>query len=312
MRKKIKNSIFENTFLFNLALPLAHLYYFFLLKKYLPAKWFLKSKFSQVMGHAPNFDSPITINEKLNWLKLNSTSTKDGRFADKYRVRSFIKELWGEEYLIPLLYETKNAADIQPKNLPDIPFIIKTNHDSSGGIIVMDKTDPTISWTMIRNTLRWNMAFNYYWNGREVQYKEVKPHIVVEQLLFNENGDIPEDYKLHYFNGKLAIVQVDTGRMKDHKRNLYDSQWNPIECSWEYPVGDWESRPELFENMRMLGETIAKDFSYIRVDFYNIGDKLYFGEITFHAGGGLGRFYPASFDAKFGEMLVLPIQKKVS
>ena len=121
----------------------------------------------------------------------------------------------------------------------------------------------------------------------------------------DENGGIPFDYKMHYFNGKLVFTQVDIDRQTDHRRNLYDPHWNLMEVKWVYPNGNGVERPKQFDKMIELGERFAKDFCYLRVDFYYVNDRIYFGELTFHAESGTGAFEPETYDKSFGKLLEL-------
>ena len=142
--------------------------------------------------------------------------------ADKYAVREYVAERIGDEYLVPLLYHTDSPADITPENLPDAPFIVKTTHGSSGGIMVRDKS--AIDWKALRESLRELLRTNYYLS-KEWPYKNIESRIVVEKLLLDRNGNIPFDYKIHCFHGQSRIIQVDLDRFIDHKRNLYDTEW---------------------------------------------------------------------------------------
>jgi hypothetical protein len=223
--------------------------------------------------------------------------------ADKYAVREYISEKIGKQYLIPLLYHTDNPADIVIKNMPDIPHIIKASHNSGKVFIVNDKNK--IDVKKCQNDLKKLMGINYYYLGKEWQYKNIKPRILIEKLLLDEESNLPIDYKFHYFNGKLAFIQVDIDRQTEHKRNLYDPNWDFINCQWIYKNGNNVKKPQMLDQMKSLAEIIAKDFRYIRVDFYNLGSDIYFGELTFHPESGFGNFYPIKWDRIFGKRLVL-------
>jgi len=166
---------------------------------YIKEELFLKQQFKKRFGRALDLDNPQTFNEKLQWLKLNDRTALHTICADKYKVRDYVKEKIGEEYLVPLVFETKNPKDIIPENLPDYPVIIKTNHASYGGVIVRDKSQH--NWKTVQKTLAKSLRINYYYKSKEWQYKNIERRIVVEKLLTGDSGDIPFDYKMHYFNG---------------------------------------------------------------------------------------------------------------
>ncbi len=270
----------------------------------IPEKRYVRMRHHKLVGTWPNLDAPQTFNEKLCWLKLYDRTALHTTCADKYAVRAHVANKIGEKYLIPLYYHTENPEDIKADNLPDTPCIIKTNHDSGGGIFVHDKK--LLNWEDIRAKLGTRLKSSHYYQTKEWQYKNIKPLIIVEQLLMDEDGNIPPDFKFHVCNGKLAFIQLDLDRSTDHKRNIYDSDWKPLDCRYIYENGTEVEKPEKLDEMIGLAETIAADFPFARVDFYFVGGDIYFGEITFHPESGIGRFIPMEWDHKFGKLLQLP------
>lgn len=273
--------------------------------KLVPDEFIVKRSFKKHMGYSINLDNPLTLNEKINWLKLYERKALQTKVADKYNVRDYIKKTIGDKYLIPLLFHTKNPKEIRKNSLPNTEFIIKTNHDSSGGIIVRDKSN--VKWKKVRKKLKRLMKQNYYYSTREWQYKNIEPRIIVEKLLTYNDGSIPDDFKLHCFNGKVAFVMVDIGRHTDERcRNLYDKDWNLLPCNWGRPNGDDIEKPSNLEEMIMLAEKIARDFTYVRVDFYSVEGNTYFGELTFHHASGFQKFFQEEWDYRFGSQLKIP------
>lgn len=274
--------------------------------KLVPDRFIIERSFKKHMGYSINLNNPLTLNEKINWLKLYERNALHTKVADKFKVRDYIKKNIGSEYLIPLLFHTNNPKEIRKKNLPNTEFIIKTNHDSSGGIIVRDKSQ--VKWKKVRQKLRRLMKQNHYYSTREWQYKNIEPRIVVEKLLTYSDGSIPDDFKIHCFNGKVAFVMVDLGRHTDKRfRNLYDINWNLLPCNWGRPNGNYVEKPSNLEEMITLAEKIAKDFTYVRVDFYSVEGVTYFGELTFHHASGFQKFLQEEWDYYFGEQLNIPI-----
>ncbi|TYA58938.1 ATP-grasp fold amidoligase family protein [Formosa maritima] len=264
----------------------------------------INKEFLKNFNKKPDLNNPKTFNEKLQWLKLNDRTPLHTLCADKYRVREYVKEKVGDKYLIPLVFETTNLKDIKPENIPNFPVIIKANHDSSGGSIITDKKN--INWTVVRNKLFKSLHINYYTKYKEWQYKDIEPRIIVEKLLQHEDGSIPFDYKMHYFNGELVFTQVDLDRHTDHTRNLYDVNWNFLDIEWVYKNGRQLEKPDCYEEMKVVSKALAQDFCYTRVDLYTLNNKVYFGEITLHSESGFGVFKPDEWDLKFGDRLKLP------
>ena len=171
---------------------------------------FTVKHFKKSFGFEPNLKSPQTLNEKIQWLKLNDMDDFKTMCSDKYLVREYIKRELGEEVLIPLVFQTYSPKDINLENLPDSPVIIKTNHASGHVFIIKDKSAQ--DFNEIQDSLKYQLRKNFYHSFREKQYKNIRPCILVEKLLQDVNGDIPKDFKIHCFNGQPTYIQVDTGR----------------------------------------------------------------------------------------------------
>ncbi len=268
-------------------------------------------KFKEAFGRDLNLDNPTTLNEKLQWLKMNVHMDIQTVLADKYGARKYIADHFGEEYLVPLLYETTNWRDIKMDIIPDEPCIIKPNHGTGKYMIIRNKQDVDII-DLRAKCINW-LAADFYRVTQEWQYKNIKRRIIIEKLLQTKDGSIPNDYKLNYFNGNLEFIYCSVGRESENKRNVYDADWNPIYFSWVEPYKDASNirgkeipAPPTLGKMKEIGSEIAKMFSYVRVDFYDVDGKLYVGEITFHHGGGFDVFVPEKYDLYYGNKLRLP------
>lgn len=283
-------------------------------------KYYIKRRFKIKMGYELDLDNPKTLNEKINWLKLYARSNLHTQCSDKFAVRDYVKNKIGEEYLVPLFLMTKNVEDINVTKVPSEPVIIKTNHDSGGGVVVKNRAE--INWIDLQKKLKNRLKRNYYYKSKEWQYRNIEPCLIVEKLLSGKNGGLPFDYKLHCFNGKVNMIQVDTGRYTEkHHRNWYNTKWIREPYKWSSQIGKGKftdpsdeevEKPETLKKMIELSEIIAKDFIYVRVDWYDVEGSLYFGEITFHHDGGIRPIYPPEWDLTLGSKLLLPNTSKVS
>ena len=276
-----------------------------------PDRSHIGRRFEETFGHPLDWDHPRTLNEKLNWMKLNVRAPLQRVAADKYAVREHVKAKIGEKYLIPLLRKYDRAEDIRFAELPGA-FVLKVNHGSGQNWIVRDKSKED-ERRVVRQFREW-MATNHYAASREWPYKGMKPVIVAEKLLLDDEGRIPSDFKLHCFGGKVATIQVDLDRETAHRRNFYDLDWKLqpfIWTEWEgdrpaWPNGRAVPRPEALPVMIHVAEALSADFPYARIDLFHCGEKVYFGEITFYHGGAFERFDPPDFDRFFGDKLALP------
>lgn len=280
----------------------------------IPEIRFLKSNYKAHFGVYPDLKNPKTLNEKIVWLKLNDRTPLHTQCADKIAVRSYVEQKIGAEYLIPLLFSSDNIDDLTPENFPKTePFILKTNHDSSGGIII--KNPQEADWKTIKKKIKKHLKVNYYYPSKEWQYKNINPRFLAEKLLVNKAGTIPFDYKFHCFNGKVEVIQVDIDRFTDHKRNLYDVHWNLLPFTWSlwkdnqplWPNGNAVDKPLLLSKMIELSEKLAASFVYVRIDLYDLDGEIYFGEITFHHGSGHERIFPEEFGLELGAKVDLTL-----
>lgn len=270
----------------------------------------IQKHYFQTFGKNIDFNNPKTINEKIAWLKLNDRRLINTLVADKYRVRDYYRKNFGEEHLIKLLFYTTKIRDINPKNITQYPCIVKFNGGSGSWRILKDKD--SVNWKELRNACRTWKTLNHYYSTQEWQYKNIKPVFIVEELLQDKNGHLPNDYKLHYINGKLEFVYCSIDREGGNYRVCYDKNWNKLPFTW---VAKKDHRPDLnsaniekpktFKKMLEIGDVIAKNWAYVRVDFYECDGKLYYGEITLHHGSGYDTFEPEEYDLFYGNKLKL-------
>ena len=151
------------------------------------------------------------------------------------------------------------------------------------------------------------MQTNYACSSMEMQYRDIPCKIIAEEYL--ENTEDLKDYRFYCFSGNPVQVWVDLySGMPRHIRSIYDMDWNKLDmrCTWPDGGEKLAKKPESFEKMIELARILSKDFPFVRVDFFEINGKIYMGEMTFTPMGGNGRFDPAEWDAKLGEMFELP------
>lgn len=310
MRDYLRHCYRKNTLCFYLILVLFKIVCFFRFSLR-SGESIIKRKYRKTFGRELDLRNPKTLNEKIQWLKLYEHKDFHTVCADKYAVREWLAERFGSEYLIPLIFHSDNWREINVGNIKEFPCIIKANHTSGNYIILRDAAEA--DWRFVQKECHWWLLRNYYQTSQEWQYKNIKRQIVVEKLLQTKEGKIPNDYKLHYINGKLEFVYVSVDREGENKRNIYDEKWNPLSFSWVKKAISQQSSirgkeipaPPSFDTMKKLGKEIAGLFKYVRVDFYDVDGRLYFGEITLHHGSGFDVFVPDEYDYIYGQKLVL-------
>ncbi|MCI8661461.1 MAG: glycosyl transferase [Lachnospiraceae bacterium] len=277
------------------------------------AEYVIKKRFRQTFGREINLESPTTLNEKLQWLKLNIHEDFHTQCADKYKARDVWRK-YGEDGLIPLLFKTYDYRDITIESIPDEPCIIKANTGCGSYHIIRDKSDINIK-SIQRECRSW-LVGNYYYVSQEWQYKNIKPCILIEKLLLDANGKIPNDYKFNFINGELQFIYCSVDREGQNYRSIYGPDWKRLNIEWVGKnnhkgtlVGADIQPPHNLDRMIEIGKDIAKRFCYVRVDFYEVDKRLYYGEITLHHGSGFDTFEPEEYDYIYGEKLKLPVNK---
>jgi len=310
-RKIIQNIIHSDNEFFSILGKIGLRVYRFFFCKILPAEYVVKRDFKRHFGYKLNLRNPQTLNEKLNWMKLYDRERWHSFYADKFLARDYFTRTFGEEHVIPLLFETKDVNQLRPENIKEFPCIVKANHSCGQWVIVRKPED--VDWTKLRRDARFWITENWYNCGKEYQYKFIERRIIIEKLLLTKEGKIPNDYKLHFINGEIAFIYVSIDREGGNYRCIYDKDWNKLPFvwieSWKYKEGLNSidvPRPDTLDEMIRMGTEIAKKFHrYIRVDYYDCDGKIYFGEITFHHGGAYDQFFPKEYDLVYGKKLTL-------
>lgn len=273
-----------------------------------PDKMYLRMQYCLQMGKKLNLENPQTLNEKLQWLKLNDRKPEYITMVDKAAVKEYLVNRIGEEYIIPTLGVWDKFEDIDFNQLPD-QFVLKCTHDSGGLVICKDKSKLDIA--SARRKINRSLKRDFFLVGREWPYKDVPRRIIAEKYMVDESGKELKDYKIFVFNGKAEYVEVDFNRAIEHKLNPYDFDWNPLNFC-DTSKNDYNAnipKPKRLEDMRRIAEKLAEGMTFLRVDFYSIYDKIYVGELTLYPGSGFIQFNPMSMDKKYGDLLKLNISQ---
>lgn len=267
---------------------------------------YLKMMYKVNMGRPLNLDCPQTFNEKLQWLKIHDRNPLYTSLVDKYKVKKYVAARIGEKYIIPTLGIWNHFDDIDFDALPN-QFVLKCTHDSGGIVICNDKR--TLDKEATKNLLEKCLKRNYYWYGREWPYKNVKPRIIAEQFLADDENSDLKDYKLMCFAGHVKATFVCSSRFSDTGLcvTFFDKEWNRLPFERHYPSEKGEiRRPDSYDEMIRLAEILSQSIPFVRVDFYEVKGKPYFGELTFYPGNGMEEFTPPKWDEILGDMIVLP------
>jgi|TARA_B110000879_G_scaffold71657_1_gene99986 hypothetical protein len=249
-----------------------------------------------------SLSNPKTFSEKINFRKFNYLPSYSD-LADKFKVRDYVAEKIGSEYLIPLVYVSSAKDFIEFPNLSkNSKYVAKTNHGS--GPEHIEFLPSTKSNLELFNKFKYALDNDFDGvNFAESHYSSIPRKILIEKRL--GESKVPEDFKFHIFenNGDpIWFLQVDEGRFEKHIRNFYDSNFNFIYLEVLHPNGKYIlPSHDLISQMAHLGIKLVKGLKYARVDFYLVEEKIYFGEITLTPGSGFERFSDTNFDKLFGK-----------
>ena len=262
-----------------------------------------KLRYKSAFGKPLDLNNPQTLNEKNQWLKLNTYYKNPlvKECADKYKVRDYVTRIGCKEILNELIAVYEDADDIEWDILPS-SYAIKLNSGCGFNIVVPDSKKLNRIETVEKLT-KW-IKIKYYLDYSEMQYKDVKPYILIEKYLKPKTGVLPEDYKFYCMNGRAEYVMVCIGRDFGHpKFYFYDRNWNFV--PFQEQVDPHLEKPKRIDEAFVYADKLSKPFPFVRTDLYLFDDSIYFGELTFTSAGGLDKDITPEGLNRMGEMIDL-------
>lgn len=251
--------------------------------------------------------NPKTFNEKLQWLKLYAHKPEYVIMADKVKAKDYVAERIGSEHIIPTLGVWESAEDVDFSSLPN-KFVIKCNHNSGQGMFIC-KDKSKMDEVVVRDGLRKGLLEDYFWPGRDKQYRDIPRRILAEQFMEDLEQPVLIDYKVLCFNGEPKLIEVHMNRFtENYTQDFYDIDWQK-QSIWQ--PGDKNSeiimdKPVQLAKMLDYSKILSANCAHLRVDWYIINNQLYFGEMTFFDSGGFLPFYPKKWNKRLGSWITLP------
>lgn len=269
-------------------------------------RW-LAGVFFNLNGYYPNFKAPLSFNEKIGWLRLNYCSEDIVRAVDKVEFESYVAEKVGEGYTAKKYGVYQDPMDVKFEILPQ-KFVLKSSYSSSSKNILFITDKSNLDVNKVRYQMsEWLQPWNSSAKSFSCWYRDAKPRILVEELLEDSSGHL-KDYKFMCFNGVPKFLFVISDRFNGGYADFFDLDWNHLPVKQKFDNAPFTiERPSGFDRMVELARTLSKDFLFVRVDFYQIRERVLVGELTFSPAGGLEPFTPVEWDYKFGEMLSLSV-----
>lgn len=273
----------------------------------IPDALYLKLRYYARFHQKLNLKNPRTFSEKIQWLKLYDRRPEYSMMVDKHEVKKYVADAIGKEYIIPTINVWDSFDQIDFDSLPN-QFVLKCTHDSGGLVICTDKA--TFDIAAAKKKIESSMKAKYYYHGREWSYKAVKPRIIAEEYMEDTTTKDLRDYKFFAFDGDVKMLFIATERQEKNsetKFDFFDADFNHLDFRNGHPNADIPpAKPQNFELMKELASKLSKGIPHVRVDFYEVNGKVYFGELTFCHWSGLMPFEPHEWDEKMGEWIKLP------
>lgn len=271
-------------------------------------KLFLEMLYYVEMGKKLDLNNPTTMNEKLQWLKLYNRNPLYVTIVDKLKVKDYIREKIGDEYIVKTLGVWETPDDIDFNILPG-KFVLKTNHSGGNTGVVICKDKNVFDFNSAKIKLEKSLKSDIYKNYREWPYKDVDKKIFAEELLEDKGGGELVDYKFYCFNGYVdsAMLCIDR-QIGSPKFYFFDRDWNLRRYNKrgkEAPFDFTLPKPCNMDKMFEIASELSKGIPFVRVDLYNVNDKIYFGEMTFFPASGLDCNRLPETDLYFGNMINL-------
>ena len=272
-------------------------------------KAYIDLMFQYRIGKKIDWKNPKTFNEKLQWLKLYDRRPEYHSMVDKYEAKLYVSSQIGEQYIIPTLGLWDSVEEIDFVSLPD-SFVLKCTHDSGSIVLCPDKKkfNKEAAFKKLNHGLNRDM---FYW-GREWPYKGLKRRIIAETYMRDESKTDLKDYKVLCFNGEPKLIELHQQRnTKNQTQDYYDTNWNLTEITQNSTHIYKESKqsvekPAALEEMLALSARLSQGIPQLRVDWYSISGRLYFGELTFFDGSGFEPYDKYEDDLMLGSWITLP------
>ena len=275
---------------------------------WIPDKIYLRLLFKVETGASLNLSSPSTFQEKIQWLKLYNRKNEYTIMVDKIAVKDFVKTKIGIEFIIPTIGTWDNIEQIDLSQLPN-QFVLKTSNGGGSCGVVVCKDKSKFSLSKATALMDGAKGCDIYKGYREWPYKNVPKRILAEVFIEDGKNEDLIDYKFYCFNGEPIYCQVIRDRHSIETIDFYDMNWilqpfvglNPKAQNGRKPL----RKPQNFNTMIEICRKLSKDIPFVRIDQYNVNGTIYFGEITFYPGSGLGRFKPHEWNKKLGGLIHL-------
>ena len=280
--------------------------------QHVPDAPYLKLRYQLIFGEKLHLDAPKGYNEKINWLKIYNRDPLYPELVDKAEVKKIVAPIIGDDKIIKTIGVWENFDEIDFEALPS-QFVLKSTNGGGGTGVVICKNKQSFNKEEAKVIIEKSMNCNWRYQ-REWVYRDIKPRIIAEELLSNEDGSDLVDWKIHCFNGEPKVLFCASDRYTPGQKLKFD--WYDMNLD-HLPVKSkgYENSNKVitpfpeWEEMQNVARKLSKGMPYVRVDLYLVNHKIYFGELTFFHDGGAVALEPKEWEKTFGSWITLPTIK---
>lgn len=284
---------------------LTYLSTFFYRKK--PIRWTIK-KYWKKYKIGLNLNDPSSFYEKMNYWKHFCYSDKQDNLTDKLIVKDvLIKDGFGK-CVAKCFFKTDNVSELKKwveENKGKISkFVIKASHSCGdvfiyeNGAIIRKGGRRIKSLNKLYKMLKTSLKYNHYYSRFELNYKNLKPMIYVEEYIDFDDSSVEYEIMLNY--GEIIFCNVVSNRQgPGHIEYLEDNKFKPFDSA------NTAYKPKEFQLICEIIKKECSSFPFCRVDFVENKSKTYFMEFTFCKSGGIGILSPSELNSKLGKLFKL-------
>lgn len=274
---------------------------------------FLKIKYFFALKSFLSLKNPVSLSEKIQWLKLYGDMISKSNFVDKIKIKDYVSSILPELNYAKIYQVSNSFEKIQFDKLPN-SFVIKSNHGCGMNTIIKNKKALSLfDFSELNKLYTYFLKINFaFYNAFEMQYKNILPKIYVEEFI-NNNQQFPlNQYEIYCFNGEPKFIvdasyfQNEEGKYR--KKNIvYDVNWSKLPFCIDFiSMYDYvDTKPIFWDKLIEYSKILSSNFKFVRVDFFENDNILYFSELTFTPMSGFIRFLPKKYDVIYGDLLNL-------
>lgn len=243
-------------------------------------------------GRFPDLVRPRRFTELVQQRKLCDRSSWQAEVLDKIAAKTLAAAALGPAWIVPTLW---HGSELPGALRFRLPAIVKARHGCNQ-YAVLEAAPSAAEWHRLRRKgQRWRHRRYGAWLD-EWAYRDVPRGLLAEPLL-GGRLPLPVDYKIYVFGGEATHVQVHLGRGERHRWILHDRTWRQLVASPDRPAP-----PAALGAMLDAAETLARGRDFLRLDFYEVERRPWFGEYCLYPGSGYDRFAADWIDEELGAL----------